>query len=294
MTSSLDRREHESCVEQIKGHLGAGDCYQINLTRPVMLEGIGDAWPAWLRLRRLAGAPYGAWLCLSTEYRILCSSPELLLEVRGDCAVSEPIKGTRPRHPDPVVDHAMAGALRESDKDRAELTMIVDLVRNDLGRVAVPGTVTAAARRITAHANVHHASQRVSARLRPGEDAWSALAAVFPAGSVTGAPKIRATERIFELEPEPRGVYCGAIGFVSSSGNAAWNVAIRTGVWSPRAGGALRYHVGGGIVADSQPAEEWWETVAKGTAMARAFAGMPHPTALLERWPIRSIGSVRA
>ncbi len=146
--------------------------------------------------------------------------------------------------------------------------MIVDLVRNDLGRVAAPGTVRASPRRIEPLANVHHAWQEVSARLEPGRDAWDALAACFPPGSVTGAPKVRACQRIRQLEDGPRGVYCGAIGYVGRDGSARWSVAIRTAVFD---GDRARYHVGGGVVAASDPADEWWETVAKGRQLARAF-----------------------
>jgi para-aminobenzoate synthetase component 1 len=286
---TVDRGVHEERVRKILALIADGDCYQVNLTRPVEVDGATDPWAAYRRLRRLAGASYAAWLRLGPELAILSSSPELFLAVEGRGVSSIPIKGTRPRNPDPVVDHALRDTLRTSEKDKAELTMIVDLVRNDLGRIAVPGSVVAEPRRLTAHANVHHAAQRVSAVLADGEDAWSALAATFPPGSVTGAPKIRACQRIAELEASPRGVYCGAIGYVSASGIARWNVAIRTAVWTP---GRVRYHVGGGIVADSDPAEEWDETVAKGTLMARAFAGHAHEKAG-ERPEIQRVNPLR-
>jgi para-aminobenzoate synthetase component 1 len=278
---TVRRGVFEDRVRQVLAWIAAGDCYQVNLTRSVHLDGAGDPWGAWRRLRRISGAAYGAWLALP-DATILCNSPELFLQVDGREVSSYPIKGTRPRHADPVVDHAMAGELRRSEKERAELTMIVDLVRNDLGRIAIPGTVRWEPRRVTAHANVHHASQRVSARLVDDADAWTTLQATFPPGSVTGAPKVRACQRIAELEDGPRGVYCGAIGYVADGGNSAWNVAIRTAVWR---GDAVRYHVGGGIVADSDPTAEWWETVHKGTILGRAFAGSPHPDVLPEDVP---------
>lgn len=266
---------YEDAVRRVLDYIAAGDCYQVNLSRPVHLTGLDAPWPSYRRLRHLSAPPYGAFLRIDDTLAVLSNSPELFLDATGRDVASLPIKGTRPRHPDPVVDRAHRLELRRADKDRAELTMIVDLVRNDLGRVAVPGSVTWGPREITAHANVHHASQRVSARLCDGLDVWDALAAAFPPGSVTGAPKVRACQRIAELEPEPRGVYCGAIGFVSGA-RSVWNVAIRTAV---RTADTARFHVGGGVVADSDPTAEWWETVHKGTVLARAFAGEPIPTA---------------
>jgi para-aminobenzoate synthetase component 1 len=154
----------------------------------------------------------------------------------------------------------------------AELTIIVDLVRNDLGRVAVPGSVRTSPRVVTTQPYVHHAHQQVHARLREGADAWDCLEALFPAGSVTGAPKIRACKRIHELEPEGRGVYCGAIGYVGANAKAQWSVAIRTAVHEAD---RLRFHVGGGIVEASVAEAEWSETIHKARAMAQAFTGAP-------------------
>ncbi len=267
---TMDQAVYEGRVRRILAWIAEGDCYQVNLSRAVVAEGVGDPFVAYRRLSHLARAPYAAWLRPSPEYAVLSASPELLLAADGERVWSEPIKGTRPRHGDPVADRALAGELRTSEKDLAELVMIVDLVRNDLGRVARTGSVTWEKRRVTAHANVHHASQIVRATLGDGQDSWAALGALFPAGSITGAPKIRACQRIAEVEDEPRGLYCGTIGFTGGR-TARWNVAIRTAEWSPAAGGTLTWHVGGGIVADSDPTEEWKETVAKGTTMARAF-----------------------
>jgi len=262
------RDRYEAAIETLLAYITDGDCYQVNLSRPVFLEGVGAPWPAYRRLRALSAPAYGAFLRIDTHLAVLSNSPELFLTVRGDQAVSEPVKGTRARHAQVQRDHALAEALRRSPKDRAELTMIVDLVRNDLGRVAIAGTVSTTERTITTHAHVHHAAQRVSATLRPGFDAWDALAASFPPGSVTGAPKIRACERIRQLEETPRGVYCGAIGYTSDGGNASWSVAIRTAIWHRD---TVRYHVGGGIVAASEASEEWAETEAKGLALAAAL-----------------------
>lgn len=267
---SVNRATWEASVRRTLEWIAEGDCYQLNLTRPVWLDDPGCPWQAWRRLRATTPPAWGAFLRVDPNLTILSNSPEQFLTLDGRELCTEPIKGTRPRHPDPTLDAAEAQALRDSDKERAELTMIVDLCRNDLGKVAVPGSVRALPRYITAHTNVHHASQQVRATLLPGKDAWHALAAAFPPGSVTGAPKLRATQRIAALEPHPRGVYCGAIGFVSDTGTAAWSVAIRTAVIHRN---QARWHVGSGIVADSDPAAEWEETVAKGTVLAGALGG---------------------
>lgn len=262
------RAAYEDAVRRTQELIRDGDVYQLNVTRVAHARGVGSAFDAMRRLRTTSRPERGAWLVLDDGVCVASNSPERLLDVDGRLATTTPIKGTRPRDPDPDKDAAAARELMSSAKERAELTMIVDLCRNDLGRVAVPGSVTVGVRTPTAHTNVHHASQAVRATLLPGVDAWDALAAVFPPGSVTGAPKIRACTRIAELEPEPRGVYCGAIGFVSDHGRASWSVAIRTAVFR---GDEARWHIGSGIVADSDPSAEWEETVAKGTLLAAAI-----------------------
>jgi anthranilate/para-aminobenzoate synthase component I len=250
--------------------IAAGDVYQLNLSRPVFVPGAHDAWQVWRRLRAASAPERGAFLRLRPDLAVLSHSPETFLDLRDGRLRTVPIKGTRPRSAD---DDAALAALLTSEKERAELTMIVDLCRNDLGRVAAPGTVEAGVRRLRSHPYVHHAEQAVTATLAPGLDAWDALAAAFPPGSVTGCPKVAATHLIRALEPGARGVYCGAIGFVSASGSAAWSVAIRTAVVGPD---AARYHVGGGIVADSTPPAEWEETEAKGVLLAHALGVAPY------------------
>jgi para-aminobenzoate synthetase component 1 len=237
-----------------------GEVYQVNLAwehTDVLLD---DAAGAWLAIRQSNPAHYGAYLrCGETE--IISNSPELFLEVDRASGrfQSRPIKGTAPMVP------GARELLESSPKERAELTMIVDLVRNDLGRVAQPGTVQAKARTIRKCGDLWHAEQAVTAKLRPGADALDALAAAFPPGSVTGAPKVKAMEVIHRLEPGPRGVYTGAIGWLSDSGDARFSVAIRTATVRE---GRARFHVGAGIVADSQPEREWEETLAKAQALA--------------------------
>lgn len=266
-STTVDRGDWEAAVERVLAWIHAGDCYQVNLSRVVRVPRAGDPFDAYRRLRR-AGAAYGAFLRVDPRIVIVSNSPELFLRVDGRQVASLPIKGTRPRGATPAEDDRLEAELRDSPKERAELTMIVDLVRNDLGRIAVPGTVHAGQRLLTRHPTVHHASWRVEATLADERDSWDALAATFPPGSVTGAPKVRACQRIAELEPEPRGVYCGAIGAVADGGNAVWSVAIRIAVFD---GPDARYHVGGGIVAHSRPSDEWDETVAKELALRRAL-----------------------
>jgi para-aminobenzoate synthetase component 1 len=268
-TRTLPRAEFERAVLRVQELIRSGDCYQVNLSRVVWIEEPGPPFEAYRRLRQ-APARYGAYLRLSPQLAVLSNSPELFLEQRGRHIHSRPIKGTRGRSADPGQDARLRAELQGSPKDRAELTMIVDLIRNDLGKVAVTGSVWAGERQLTSHPTVHHTWWPVSAELAPEHDTWDLLAATFPPGSVTGAPKVRACERIAELEPEPRGIYCGAIGYVDDSGDSTWSVAIRMAVLQPT---RARYHVGGGIVAGSEPSAEWEETVTKETALRRALIG---------------------
>jgi para-aminobenzoate synthetase component 1 len=268
--SGTPRPAWEAAATAALDAIAAGEVYQLNLTRAVHVHGVDGAWPTYLRLRSAPRPARGAYLRLPGGVAVLSNSPERLLEVDGGVARTFPIKGTRPRGRSEAEDRALAEELMHSAKELAELTMIVDLCRNDLGRVAAPGTVRVGPRTLTLHANVLHTTQEVAADLAAGVDAWDALAATFPPASVTGAPKISATRHIARLETEPRGAYCGAIGFVSDHGVARWSVAIRTAVV---AGDLARYHVGSGLVADSDPAAEWDETVAKGTRLAAALHG---------------------
>ena len=265
---SLPQASFEARVRDALEAIAAGEVYQLNLSRAVALEGVDDAWDVWRRLRAASAPERGAFLRWTERLAVLSNSPETFLVVEGRTLRSTPIKGTRPRASDPTDDARLANSLLADPKEVAELTMIIDLVRNDLGRVAAPGTVIAGPRHLTAHSYVHHAQAEVRAQLADGLDAWDALAATFPPGSVTGCPKIRALHHIARLEDEGRGVYCGAIGYVDAEGDAAWSVAIRTAVVH---GTSARFHVGAGIVADSLPAAEWDETEAKGRALRAAF-----------------------
>jgi para-aminobenzoate synthetase component 1 len=223
----------------------------------------------YARLRRQSPAAYGACFSYADGVAILSNSPELFLRVESDSRTvsTRPIKGTRPRQP------GMEEALRRSEKDQAELNMIVDLERNDLGRVCEIGTVRVAQpREIEAHPTVYHGVATVEGRLRRDVTFIDLLRATFPGGSVTGAPKIRAMQIIEELEPVRRGPYCGAIGYVAGDGSIQFNVAIRTMIIES---GKVHVPVGGAVVADSDPAAEYEETLVKAKAMFDALGICP-------------------
>jgi len=270
----------QRAVRRVQAHIHAGDCYQVNLARRFALTEVGDPAEAWLRLRRDSPAGHGAWLPVEGGV-VLSNSPERFLVVRQGRVESWPIKGTRPREGSGR-DRHWARELAQDPKERAELTMIVDLVRNDLGRVCVAGSVETAPRRVYALPTVHHAEQRVRGRLAPGRDAVDAVAACFPPGSVTGAPKVQAMAILAGLEPVPRGVSYGAIGYFADSGDACLSVAIRT---ATVLGDRAWVHVGGGIVADSDPVLEWEETRWKAQALLRALTGATPPDSLEDPRP---------
>lgn len=262
--ANLAAPEYRRAFDAVQHYLHQGDCYQVNLARRFSAPAEGDAYPAYLALRRNSPAPFSAfldWPCA----QILCASPERFLQVQGGHVQTKPIKGTRPRHADPAEDARLADDLRTHPKDRAENLMIVDLLRNDLGKNCVAGSVqTSALFELESYANVHHLVSTVRGELAPGRDALDLLRDCFPGGSITGAPKLRAMEIIEELEPHGRGVYCGAIGYVGFDGAMDTNIAIRTLVHS---GGEVRCWAGGGIVADSEWAAEYQETEDKAAAL---------------------------
>lgn len=268
--SDLSPRDYQDRVRRIRERIGAGDVYQVNLAQRLEAACEGDPLTAYRRLRVLSPAPYGAFLRVA-GLTIASNSPERFLKVDGGAADSRPVKGTRPRLAAPAGDAASRGDLVASEKDRAELAMIVDLVRNDLGRVAVPGGVhVPCSRAIESYATVHHGVGDVRARLRPGTSPLDWLRATFPPGSVTGCPKVRALALIDALEPHRRGVYCGAIGYLSFTGHADMNVAIRTAMFH---GGRVTLGVGGGVVWDSRPDEEYRESLVKAAAWLEALGG---------------------
>lgn len=269
----LNRPEYISKVSRVLEYIKAGDIFQANFTHRFEAIGEGDPLALYENLARISPAPFAAYAEWADK-SIICSSPEWFYRVEGDRVITRPIKGTRPRGVTPEEDAANQSELLSSTKDKAELTMIVDLERNDLGRVCELGSVKVnQALTLESYAQVHHLVAEIEGRLSPYHDDIDLLAAMFPGGSITGAPKIRAMEIIEELETHQRGVYTGAIGYIGMDGRSAWNISIRTIV---RSGEVWSYNVGGGIVADSVPEEEFDETLSKAAGMKSALE-TPYP-----------------
>lgn len=256
-----DEVSYRRKVQRILDYILAGDCYQVNLSQRFQCRFNGDLWQAYRHLTQCIPTGHAAFL-RQGEQQVMSISPESFLAI--DCdrqVVTRPIKGTRPRGETEEEDQALARSLKESPKDRAENIMIVDLLRNDLGRFCQPGSVRAdQLLALESYRNVHHLVSTVSGRLATNCDAISALLQAFPGGSITGAPKIRAMEIIRELETSPRGPYCGSVFHLDGDGTLYSNIAIRT---LYARGNTLYCHGGGGIVADSDPAEEYRETLDK-------------------------------
>jgi len=273
LVSNLDARGYAEAFERIARYIREGDVYQVNLAQRFSAQLDGDPLAAYLALRSRSPAPFSAWLDLPFG-QVASVSPERFLQVRDGHVQTRPIKGTRPRPLDPRDDAAAAAALTASAKDRAENVMIVDLLRNDLGRCCKVGSVRVPRLfEIESFAHVHHLVSEVTGDLAEGHDSIDLLRACFPGGSITGAPKLRAMQIIEELEPHRRGVYCGAIGYVGFDGAMDINIAIRTAMIQD---GRIDYWAGGGIVADSDPGLEYAETFAKaGVFLALAEAGEP-------------------
>jgi para-aminobenzoate synthetase component 1 len=266
--SGIERRAYEAGVERIQRHISDGDIYQANLTRRLEAPFEGDPWDLYRRLRTGDPSLFSAYLDLGPSQltghprALLSASPEPFLSVDAEGVVkADPIKGTRPRGRDAATDRALARELLSSDKDRAENVMIVDVLRNDLGRVCRPGSVRVPRLcRLERTATVQHLVSTVTGVLADGHDPFDLVAASFPGGSITGAPKIRAMEILEGLEPVRRGPYTGAIGWIGPDGAMQTSIVIRTFVAD---GHRLTLHVGGGITWKSDPAAEWEETVTK-------------------------------
>lgn len=262
--SNLSKASYEAAFSRVGRYIDAGDCYQINLTQRYSSLIEGDRWALYNALRDANPAPHAAWLNFP-DVQVMSSSPERFVELRAGKARTRPIKGTRPRGVDPGRDAALARALAESEKDRAENLMIVDLLRNDFGKVCRPGSVQVPELFVVeSFARVHHLVSTVTGDLNEGHDALDLLDAVFPGGSITGAPKRRAMEIIDEIEPDPRGIYCGAIGYIGYNGDMDTSIAIRTLVGQ---GDEISFGVGGGIVADSRVDDEYQECLDKAAPM---------------------------
>ncbi|KTE31426.1 aminobenzoate synthetase [Sphingopyxis sp. HIX] len=271
----IARADYEAAVAAVLDYIRAGDIYQANLTFRAAVAVLGDPLAVYARLRRTARAGYGGFVWTG-ERAIASLSPELFFALRGREAIARPMKGTAARRVDAEADAAAARQLATDPKQRAENLMIVDLIRNDLSRVAAPGSVAVPDLfRVESFPTIHQLVSDVTATLPTDKGAVDVLRAAFPCGSITGAPKVRAMEIIDELEVGPRGLYTGSIGFIEPGGDAAFNVAIRTLLFPPLTGlqeTPIRatLGLGSGIVADSLPSEEWHECLAKGEFVGAA------------------------
>jgi para-aminobenzoate synthetase component I len=264
--SNLDKASYTHAFDKIKHYLKEGDCYQVNLSQRFVADCEGDPWVAYQLLRKMNAAPFSAYLNFP-EAQILSSSPERFLQLVNGRVETKPIKGTRPRKAYPASDWQQIDLLRNSPKDRAENLMIVDLLRNDLGKTCNLGSVKVPDLfAVESYATVHHLVSTITGVLAEGQHALDLLKSCFPGGSITGAPKIRAMEVIEELELNRRGVYCGAIGYMGFDGNMDSNIAIRTLVHSNN---TIRFWAGGGIVNDSDLEEEYQECFDKAAALLR-------------------------
>ena len=265
VASNMTREHYLRAFRRVQHYIHEGDCYQVNLAQRFSARAVGDPWLAYQALRVLNPAPFSAYL--STPYvHVLSASPERFLKVVNGTVETKPIKGTRPRAGHARLDAELVQALRESPKDRAENLMIVDLLRNDLAKtcrsVRVPKLFD-----VESYATVHHLVSTVTGILRDGRDALDLLRGAFPGGSITGAPKVRAMQIIEELEPQRRGVYCGAIGYVGFDGDLDTAIHIRTVVVKD---GQVHVQAGGGTVADAKPDYEYRESLAKAQAIFSA------------------------
>ncbi len=267
----LSRERFCAMVARAQEYIAAGDIYQVNLAHRFDAAFHGDPFPFYEALRHYSPAPYAAFLDLG-GCCVLSSSPESFLKMSGRAVRTRPIKGTRPRRAEATADEKSAYDLITSPKEIAELIMITDLERNDLGQVCEFGSVSVPELvKLERHEQVFHLVSTVDGRLRPEIDHLAALRACFPGGSITGAPKRRARQIIAELEPEPRGLYTGAIGWLGFNGESQFNIAIRTVVIED---GCAHFHVGAGIVADSTPEREWQETLDKAAGILLAAERM--------------------
>src|SRR5580704_17962077 len=269
LRSSYPHDGYLAAVARVRDYIIAGDIFQANFSQRLEAEYAGDPWSLYRAPRAINPAPFAAYF-EAPGLAVVSASPERFIQVSVDGAVeTRPIKGTSPRGIGPEHDAHLGRALIESEKDRAENLMIVDLLRNDLSRVCVPGSVRVPELFALEHySTVHHLVSTVVGQLPRGADAIGLLRAAFPGGSITGAPKVRAMEIIAELEPSRRGVYCGTVAYVSLTGAADSSIVIRTYL---ARGGRVYFSVGGGIVADSDPEAEYRETLDKARALITAL-----------------------
>lgn len=266
--ANMDDEDYAKAFQRIQHYLVEGDCYQVNFAQRFSVDVAGDPWHGYLQLRQRNPAPFSAYL--NTPFgQILCTSPERFLKLEGRRVETRPIKGTRPRSRDAETDWALHNELLQSDKDRAENLMIVDLLRNDLGKSCCTGSVRVPKLfAVESYATVHHLVSVIEGELCGESDALKLLRDCFPGGSITGAPKLRAMQIIEELEPCRRGIYCGSIGYIGYDGNMDSNIVIRTALHRD---GKLYYSAGGGIVRDSECEAEYQETFDKAATFFDCF-----------------------
>lgn len=272
ISSNMDQKAYAAAFRAIQTYIHEGDCYQVNLAQRFSAPARGDAWQAYQKLREISPAPFMAYMNLGYMH-VISGSPERFLQVVDGYVETRPIKGTRPRADDAVADEMYAEELQSSVKDKAENLMIVDLLRNDISKNCVTGSVkTDKLFQLQSFANVHHLVSIVTGELQKDKTAIDLLRGCFPGGSITGAPKLRAMQIIEELEPHRRGIYCGSIGYIGFDGNMDTNIAIRTAVYvegGNEADGKISFYAGGGIVADSDLEKEYTETLDKASSMLK-------------------------
>ena len=266
--SNFTKKDYLDTIKRVQRYIASGDIYQANLSQRLTIEFRGDPLLLYSNLRNTSPSQFGSFLNYG-DFQVISNSPERLLKVNNGIAETSPIKGTRPRGKTPKTDKALMRELRTSTKELAEHIMIVDLERNDLGKICEFGSVKAQTlQKIYTYPTLHHMVSTIKGKLRDKMDSVDCIRSLFPGGSVTGAPKIRAMEIIEELEPTPRGIYTGAIGYIDFCGNIDLSMVIRTAILKDK---KLYLHVGGGIVADTNPDEEYEETMLKAKAFFEAM-----------------------
>ncbi|MNO92935.1 Aminodeoxychorismate synthase component 1 [compost metagenome] len=269
--ADLEKAQYQAALQRVQDYILAGDCYQVNYTQRFRAPCSGSPWLAYQALRRACPTPFAGYLNLA-QGAILSLSPERFIQLHRRQVETRPIKGTRPRGRTPAEDAANAAELLASEKDRAENLMIVDLLRNDLGRSCRPGSVRVPELfALESYPNVHHMVSSVTGELAPGKDAFDLLLGSFPGGSITGAPKIRAMQIIEELEPTRRGIYCGSLLYIDVRGEMDSSIAIRTLLVKD---GQASCWGGGGIVADSDWQAEYDESLTKVGVLLRTLESM--------------------
>jgi len=270
--------EFQAMVHQALEHIRAGDIFQANVAQRFLAPWHGSSLPLYDRLRRVNPSPFACWLSTG-ELEVVSCSPERLVRIQEGRVDTRPIAGTKPRGSTPAEDTLRSLELLLSEKERAEHIMLVDLARNDLGRVCAAGSVSVdELMTLEEYSHVIHIVSQVSGRLRPGSDVVDVIRAVFPGGTITGCPKVRCMEILRALEPVARGLYTGSLGYLGFDGTSDLNIAIRTMVI---ANGQLSFHVGAGIVADSDPEREYHETLAKAAALMSALGRSPDHSPLV-------------